>query len=206
MLGVLLILSHPKPAAVAPNPNQPAILAINDYVEARAPFRREAQLAATLTGLFLSVVLLVDGIGLLFYQPWARFVAIGYGVLSILYQASWLLYAILCILPLQLAFYNALPAGGAQAPGPDIGGRAGAACGDILPVLGLIYPAIVLVVMLLPSVAAAFQSGRTADDLEGRRGRRKRRQRRDYDDDDADDNNEAQGYEDDPDDRFGPAR
>jgi hypothetical protein len=203
MLGVLLILSHPKPAAVAPNPNQPTVLAINDYVEARAPFRREAQVAVVLAGLFLSIVLLADGIGLLFYQPWARFVAIGYGALSILYQASWLLYAILCILPLQLAFYDASPAGGAQAQGPDLGGRTGAACGDVLPALGLIYPAIVLIVMLLPSVAAAFQGGRAADDLDDRRGRRRRR---DNDDDDVDEEDETRGYDDDSDDRFGPAR
>src|SRR5665213_992710 len=159
MLGVLFLLSHPKPAAVAPNPNQPTLLAIDEYVDARAPFRREAQVAAVLTGLFLSVVLLADGIGLLFYQPWARFVAIGYGVLSILYQACWLLYAILCLLPIQLAFYDALPAATAQVQTDKTGGRIGVACGSLLPVLGLIYPAIVLVVMLLPSTAAAFRGG-----------------------------------------------
>jgi hypothetical protein len=202
MVGAVVIYSQPKPAAVAPNPNQPTILAIQPYLHARAPYWREANLLAALTGLFLSVVLLADGVGLLFCQRWARFVAIGYGALSILYQVCWLLYAILCLLPIQLAFYDALPAAAAQAQAEKTGGRIGVACGSLLPVLGLIYPAIVLVVMLLPSVAAAFQGGRTSDDMDDRRSRRRRRN---YGEDDVDDD-ETQGYEDDPDDRFGPAR
>ena len=154
-------------------------------------------------GLFLSVVLIADGIGLLLYQPWARFVAIGYVALSILYQAGWLLYAALCILPVQLAFYDALPAVNAQAQNAKAGGKIGVACGSFLPAMGLIYPAIVLIVMLLPSVATAFQGGRAADDLDDRRGRRRRR---DNDDDDVDAEDEPRGHGDDSDDRFGPAR
>jgi hypothetical protein len=203
MIGAVVIYSQPKPVAVAPNPNQPTILAIQPYLDARVPFWREANLAVGVMGLFLSVVLIADGIGLLLYQPWARFVAIGYGALSILYQAGWLLYAAFCVLPVQLAFYDALPAVNAQAQGAKAGGKIGVACGSFLPALGLIYPVIVLVVMLLPSVATAFQGGRAADDLDDRRGRRRRR---DNEDDDVDEDDEAQGYGGAPDDRFGPAR
>jgi hypothetical protein len=203
MIGAVVIFNQPKPVAAAPDPNQPTILALQPYLDARVPLWRETNLAAGVMGLLLSVVLLADGIGLLLYQPWARFVAIGYGTLSILYQAGWLLYAAFCVLPVQLAFYDALPAVNAQAQGAKAGGKIGVACGSFLPALGLIYPVIVLVVMLLPSVATAFQGGRAADDLDDRRGRRRHR---DNEDDDVDAEDEPRGYDDDSDDRFGPAR
>jgi hypothetical protein len=205
MVGAVVIYSQPKPAAVAPNPNLPTILAIQPYLDARVPFWREANLAVGVMGLFLSVVLIADGIGLLLYQPWARFVAIGYAALSILYQAGWLIYAAFCVLPVQLAFYEALPAADAQAQNAKAGGKIGVACGSFLPALGLIYPVIVLVVMLLPAVAAAFQQGRPADPADYDLDDSPRRRRRD-EEDDVDEENETSGYDDEPDDRFGPAR
>jgi hypothetical protein len=194
------VMMFNTPRAPAPPPNQPAsVFGAMQAVDANAPYWREANVVAPLAGLVIAVILSAAGIGLLLMQSWARWAAVVYAVLSILYQASWMAYTFLAILPTQMAYYDAAsgPGGGPPPPGYMAGVKFGAGCSSIGLILGMAFPVAVVVVMLLPSVRAAFRGEPAGgEDFAGREDAYARRPAG-YDEG-------PPGYGGEPDDRFGP--
>jgi len=196
----IMMFNTPRPAP--PPPNQPSsVLGAMKAVEASTPYWREANVVAAAAGFVVAVLLVAAGTGLLLMQRWARWAAVVYAVLSILYQAAWMLYTFLCILPTQTAYYDAAsgPSGGPQPPGFQAGVKFGAACSSFGLALGMIIPVAVLIVMFLPAVGKAFRAGPADEEELDDGGREYRRGREDYDEG-------PRGYGRDPDDRFGPGR
>jgi hypothetical protein len=104
-----------------------------------------------LLGLLNCLVLVVSGIGLLFLKPWARVLAIAYGVYAIvvgLFNIGINFAFVVRPLLQQAKTQNNTEAAGAAA---------GAIGGTIGGCIGLVYPLLVLIFMLLPKVAAAFR-------------------------------------------------
>ncbi len=108
----------------------------------------------------LSVALIVAGIGLLQMKPWGRYLSLAYAGFGLLHSGIDAYYLINYINPLLWQ---------------DLAGRLGAdprmtetlrnvynAMAYATPVVEAVYPLVVLIVMLLPSVAAAFRGERPA--------------------------------------------
>jgi hypothetical protein len=155
-------LSQPQSAPgfkVTSNP--PDVMDTMKYMDANVPGWRVYQLTSALLGLALSIALLAAGAGLILMKPWARYLSIAYAIGSILLQGCAMLYMIVYVTPVQVALYDQLPpmAGipPAQQQSMTTMSKTIAGCTPFGAVLGLIYPAAVLIVMLLPSVAAAFR-------------------------------------------------
>lgn len=171
---------------------------IKQRTEQELPFQRPAGLAVAVIGLLLSVLLIVSGAGLVQMKSFGWYGSVAYGVASLLIQISSLLYNLLYAMPIsQRIMDEELKAHASLAPMAGF-------MQIIFPMtiailtLGLIYPAIVLIVMSLPHVRAAFR-GETAppgDDDFGRSADEGRRE----DDYGA----YPPGYGGEPDDRIGP--
>jgi hypothetical protein len=118
------------------------------------------------TSLLLSAALVAAGLGLLSMQPWARIVSIAYGVLSILHTLCVTVFTFLYIIPAQQQAFEQIGAMNAAMNPQQAAMQAnlmktmGQAMGPMtlfFQACYLVYPITVLIIMLLPSVRAAFQ-------------------------------------------------
>jgi hypothetical protein len=130
-----------------------------------------------------SLAMVASGLGLLYLQPWARWLSVAYAVLSLLTNVVVLVYTLAFLNAAEAESFRRLPPQTEQeqmaynivhSAGPLI---------SVLPVALAAYPAAVLIVMLLPSTGRAF-SGRDAAK------RRRRRYEDDDEDEDPDDDEE----------------
>jgi hypothetical protein len=112
------------------------------------------------------IVLVAAGIGLLLMQSWARWLSVGYAVLSILTNMGVFVYTIAFFIPADHEAFRRLPP---QSDQEQLAYNIANVVAPAGPCVMMLYPAVVLIVLLLPSVGAAFQP-------------RKRRRREDYDD------------------------
>jgi hypothetical protein len=113
--------------------------------------------ASSAQGLVLSLLLIISGIGLLLMQAWARALSFVYAALSILSHVAHLVYLIAVTLPAAQPILKQI-----SARGPDEQVLAGLMNFGMyvelaVPIISLVYPAIVFMVMLRPNVAAAFR-------------------------------------------------
>ncbi|HEV3083396.1 MAG TPA: hypothetical protein VGY66_26670 [Gemmataceae bacterium] len=119
--------------------------------------RPAAQYASNLQTLVLSIMLIVSGIGLLRMQLWGRVLALVYGTVSILSHIAVLVYMFMVNVPVAQAFAEKMAAKGEQEKMMGSLMQFGIYVGMAVPIVSMIYPAIVLILMLRPAVAAAFR-------------------------------------------------
>jgi hypothetical protein len=123
----------------------------------KAPAYIAVLYAQAFFGLLLGVLMLISGTGLFFMQSWARWTAIGYGILSLLARCVFNVYHTAFVLPIL----NDVGDGFVKSGHPEwvtalIGLK-------FLPYLGLVlgfYPLLVIILMLLPAVGNAFRGQR----------------------------------------------
>jgi hypothetical protein len=115
------------------------------------------QYASNLQTLLLSILLIVSGIGLLRMQSWGRIMALVYGTVSILSHIAVLVCMVMVSVPVAQAFAEKMAAKGEQEKMMASLMQFGVYMGMAVPIISMIYPAIVLILMLRPSVAAAFR-------------------------------------------------
>jgi hypothetical protein len=135
-------------------------------IETKIPHYNEMQKASSGATTVLALMMIVSGIGLLMMQAWARVLAIVYAILSILVTIGSVIYSAAVVLPAMSAIMQDMMNQVAKQAGPGAGGPPAAAMGQVmqgamiigvvLNALVIVYPILVLVIMLLPSVAAAF--------------------------------------------------
>ncbi len=136
--------------------------AIAQHTEEAVPSSRAVQFIQTAEGLLLDVLLLNAGVGLLYMRRWARALSLTYAALSILLHLFGLLYAVVFLLPASSAFIDQVA--GNPGVGPMAAGwRFGWWVGTLFGFAFILYPIAVLVVLLLPGVAAAFRDGARSD-------------------------------------------
>jgi hypothetical protein len=137
-----------------------------NYLKREVPAYPAVTIASLVAGLILNVVLLVAGIGLLNMQGWGRVLSLVYSVVSIIDQIAMLIFTIAYVNPATQRWQQDF----AQRMARQMGGRIpqGGLGGDstfnnilslIGGILGVVYAIVLLVMMLRPSVAAAFGSG-----------------------------------------------
>jgi len=114
--------------------------------------------ASHLQYIVLSALLIISGIGLLKMAPWGRALALLYATLSILSNLALVIMMFVVSVPLVQEFADKLATQGQEAQMMAFFMKFGVYVGIALPAASLIYPAIVLILLLRPPVAAAFRS------------------------------------------------
>jgi hypothetical protein len=129
------------------------------------PFFMEVTIGQAVFDIVMSLVLLISGIGLLRLRGWARQMCLVYAILSIVVRLGGMVYGIAVVQPAtpqvekeieDFIIAKGIPAGkqkgNPMANNPIVG--------NLTSVFGtafsLTYPVVVLVLMLLPNVVAAF--------------------------------------------------
>jgi hypothetical protein len=146
----------------------------------RVPWYKTFEVSMESADLVLCLMMIVGGIGLLQMRRWAHRLTIAYALLSILYTAV-VTTCMATITPAQMdvmmdLMKEGFKAGPGPGPGPGPGAAELEAMGSVMKVaagvgvvcVGLlaIYPIIVLIFMLLPSVRAAFAGASLPDEPE----------------------------------------
>jgi len=145
-------------------------------MQQKLPNAKTVELAETGAGLFLSVLMIAGGVGLLRLAPWGRTLSILYAVLSILLKIAGAIYAFGFMLPVMREILpKHMAAQMANQPGPanqqaqDMALKMTDFMLTAIPVLVLlmmIYPIVVLIIMLRPKVAAAFRGEAASPQIE----------------------------------------
>lgn len=143
----------------------------------QVPFYFETHLAASLFGLVLSILLIVDGIGLLQVRRWAYNLGVLYGWLSIAYQVAWLAYLLMVAMPVKMAGFDNMPLpAGSPAMSPDAYRnllKGAEIFDDATTAIGLTYPIFVLIMLGVTRKAfrrpAPLPEGADLDDAEAGR-------------------------------------
>ncbi len=133
---------------------------LQERMESQLPGYKVLQYGGMGAGLVLSLLMLGGGLGLLGMKPWARTLSMIYAVLSILNHIFTLIYSLAFTLP---AMRTALAEERAQNPqlAPMVAMIETVMTGGLfIGFLFIIYPIVVLIIMLRPSIAAAFRGER----------------------------------------------
>ena len=154
-----LVMTNTLSSAIPTMPQRPgqppppsaadAMKYYNDHV----PGYRAFTIGGLAFSFLLDTLLLSGGIGLLMMQPWARWVSVAYAPLSILVRLASFIYQLVWVLPVTQELYAKNPAMAGMSSIVSISGGIGL----FLSLLFVLYPIAVLVIMLLPSTAAAFR-------------------------------------------------
>jgi hypothetical protein len=137
-----------------PGAKDPARQAI-DFMQKEVPGFLAIQSVRAISVLILSIIVLVVGIGLLKLQPWGRWLALIYGAVAFLAHLIYIVFQVAVIFPAQDKFFL-------QVAGGFPGGNGGAFHLGRYASVGFIlivfcgHALALLIVMLLPSVAALF--------------------------------------------------
>jgi hypothetical protein len=149
---------------------------VMDQVHAeRVPLYRAYSTTNQVASVLFCVAMVASGFGLLYLRPWGRWLSVGYASLSLLANVGVALYTLAFMAPADEEAFRRVPPQSEQERMAYNLARVAAPFGGCVT---MIYPAAVLVVMLLPSIGRAFQVRHA-----GKRGRR----RFNEDDEDPDD-------------------
>jgi hypothetical protein len=153
----------PPPGKVAPGTVKPMGFDAQEELIRRVPGYRAVETGRAFVGLFLGFLMVVSGIGLFFMQSWARWLAIGYAVLSIFTSCCLLGYQMGFVLPAATEIADELAAQGAYSSA-GTGFKIGMYIGVGIAFALALYPILVLVLLLIPPVNRAFKGEPAADD------------------------------------------
>lgn len=134
-------------------PPPPSAADAMKYYNEHIPGYRAFTFGGLALSLMLDLMLLAAGIGLLNVQPWARWLSIVYAPISILNRLASFVYQLVWVLPVTQELYAKNPAMAGMSSIVSISGGIGL----FVSLLFVLYPISVLVIMLLPSTAAAFR-------------------------------------------------
>ena len=136
-----------------PPPMSRSPVDVTNYYNEHIPGYRAFTFGGLALSLMLDIMLLAAGIGLLNVQPWARWLSIVYAPISILNRLASFVYQLVWVLPVTQELYGNNPAMAGMSSFVSISGGIGL----FVSLLFVLYPITVVVLMLLPSTAAAFR-------------------------------------------------
>lgn len=143
-IGVLLTASPDNPNEVIR-----AMALVAEAIQREAPSFMAIEIGRTLFFLVFSSLLIVAGIGLLYIGNWARIMSFIYAVTAILTQAAYLLYVF-------MVEYPAVARIQAQFGGDPLQNRASQVAGIFGIALVIAYAIVLIILLSLPGVRAAF--------------------------------------------------
>jgi hypothetical protein len=158
----------PPPPAGAKAPPFPADLGprMQQHLEAEIPFYNTILLTQLVLGLFLSIMLVIAGIGLLSMRPWSRRLSLVYAIGSIVLQLAGLVFMVLFTLPAMANFFPQIEREFPAIPPPVVAiSRLAMWAGPIFAPVGFVYPIVVLVLLTRTKVRVAFFDQQTRLDL-----------------------------------------
>jgi hypothetical protein len=147
---------------------------ITERIRAKYPLYRVYSVGNQVVTVLFSLALVASGIGLLYLQSWARWLAVGYAVLSILANLVDCVVNLVFLMPTEMEAFRAVPPANDQ---ERIAYQVAQVVAPGMPCVLMLYPAVVLILLLLPSVGRAFRY----------EPRRARERRRDYEDEEPED-------------------
>jgi hypothetical protein len=161
----IMVLTNPNTAALFSfgNPQlaqqqQAQQDAMQRVLNERVPHLKVFQAETVVVSLALSAALIAAGVGLISLRGWARTLSLAYAVLSILQTLVAAFYSFVYMAPANEEAFRQMPA-----PNPQTAHMMQNMGQMMMPLMvfgvliQLVYPVTVLIVMLLPSVRAAFR-------------------------------------------------
>jgi hypothetical protein len=128
------------------------------FFRANVPGFTTVEVVKVAVGLVACVLLIIAGIGLLNVKSWGRLLSLAYSILGILVTLGDLVFTLALVNPAEERFLQ-----GRLNPG-------NAALNNVFSVLGAIigmaYPVVLLIMMLLPSVSIALAGRARAEDYD----------------------------------------
>lgn len=137
---------------------------IEEALTAKIPGYRIHQVISLAASWLFTALLIVAGLGLLQMQMWGRTLSLVYAVLSLLHKIVTAIYIYVLVLPAYRDVFRLIDMPNKQAA--QVAETIAMVTAGVTPPIMMIYPIVVLIVMLLPSVSAAFRSGGRAPDQE----------------------------------------
>jgi hypothetical protein len=122
--------------------------------EERIPLYRAYSVTNRVFNTLFCVLLIASGAGLLRMQSWGRWLSVVYGVLSILANLAVFVYTIAFFMPADQEVFRRMPP---QNDTEHMAYNIAMVVAPAGPCAMMVYPVAVLIVMLLPSVGAAFR-------------------------------------------------
>jgi len=150
-VGALLIASRDNPSEL-----MRVLAEARDLLQREIPSYQAVVISRCLYILVFSSLLIVAGIGLLYVANWARVLSFIYALTAILSQGAYLVYAIIVEHPAAARMQAQFGGDPVQSKASEIGGIA-------VTGLVILYGIVLIILLCLPSVTAAF-SPRTPDD------------------------------------------
>jgi hypothetical protein len=111
-------------------------------------------IVSTVLNVLICIALIVAGMGLLKMRPWARWLCIGYSIVSILMTAAATVFALTISNPAVTAYQQEYARKHGLPVSTDL--ASANVLSAVTAVFLLLYPIAMLIIMFLPSVAAAF--------------------------------------------------
>jgi hypothetical protein len=121
------------------------------------PHYQAGVIAGLVALLVLGILLVTAGVGLIYMRPWARTLSLVYAPLSILNRVGNFVYWIVLLAPAMKAFYQQMARSNSGLDPTILIADKFIYLSLILGLVVVVYPVVVLVVLLRPSVAAAFR-------------------------------------------------
>jgi hypothetical protein len=132
-----------------------------DFMKRDVPGFAAISIGQILLSFVMSIILVVAGIGLLIMKPWGRVLSICYSIVTILAQIGALVFQLAIVNPATQRWAQDFVRrhGGVAGGNGDIGNTAMSNLQTVGgAVIGMTYSIVLLVMMLLPSVSAAFSA------------------------------------------------
>lgn len=138
------------------NPQQGHRQQVTEQVLSRkVPLYRAYSIGNRISSLLSCLLLIASGVGLLYVQSWGRWLSVVYALLSLFVNLIVLVYTIVFFMPAYEEIFRQLPP---QSDQEEIAYTFAKVAGPAGGCIMMIYPMVVLIVMLLPSIAATFQA------------------------------------------------
>jgi hypothetical protein len=148
--------------------NQQIQTQMEDFLKEKVPSAKPVQYATMALDLILCLIMIASGVGLLKLQPWGRMLAIVYAIFSILLKLFGAIYGFLFSIPAVTEFLEKTPAQNPQEAMVFNVMKATLYVTPFLSLVFIVYPLIVLIIMMRPSIAAAFRAGPIDDSFDDR--------------------------------------
>src|SRR5262249_8465194 len=152
--GLILLVASSLVGSLPRMPNAPDPTEQMTVMYERIPGFVAFTVVSLTLGVVVCLLLIVSGVGLLKMRPWGRWLCVAYACLSILYTLMGTVFTLAFYNPVMAEYQQELPRKypAAVATSPGVLN----AVSVVGAVAYLVYPVVILIVMFLPSVAAAF--------------------------------------------------